>query len=51
MPKKYGITYRFLANVVEKNEQAVKTFFSRNGWSITEVRDVKEYLKRFIKSI
>jgi hypothetical protein len=44
MPKKYGITYRFLADIVGKKEATVRQYFSRKGWSIKEVKNVKDYL-------
>lgn len=48
MPKKYGITYRLIADLVNKKEDTVKKYFHRRNWSITDVDNIRTYLRQNI---
>ena len=47
MPKKYGITFKFIADMLGKNHATVRKYFYRNGLSIRNPDDVKKYITKF----
>ena len=45
--RRYGITFRFLADIVDKPEKTVKQYFYRKEWSIKNIKNVQKYLTKF----
>lgn len=48
MPKHYGITYRFLEDIIgnKQSAQSIRVMFHRKGWSINNPNDVREFLNK-----
>ncbi len=48
-PKKYGVTFRYLADLVGKSQRTVEAYFYNSDWSINDIKNVREYLNLFLK--